>query len=107
MIEMYISIKGGSHVILAGNYHGCDPSKLTEFLPVSSSGHLALFKILFGIEAETGILYEILLHVGTLAAICLVYYKDIFKLCAEGCRILRDAFVNVLIFFRNQIKAGE
>lgn len=86
-------------VIIMGVIHG-----LTEFLPISSSGHLALFKILFGIEAETGILYEILLHVGTLAAICLVYYKDIFKLCAEGCRILRDAFVNVLIFFRNQIK---
>ena len=30
--------------------------------------------------------------------------KNIFKLFAEGCRILRDAFVNVMIFFRNQIK---
>jgi len=29
---------------------------LTEFLPVSSSGHLALFKIMFGIETETGML---------------------------------------------------
>lgn len=77
---------------------------LTEFLPVSSSGHLALFKILFGVESETGILYDVLLHVGTLAAICLVYYKDIWKLIAEGCCIVRDAFVNVVIFFRNKIK---
>ncbi len=77
---------------------------LTEFLPVSSSGHLALFKILFGIETETGILYDVLLHVGTLSAICLVYYKDIWKLIVEGCCIVRDAFVNVVIFFRNKIK---
>lgn len=77
---------------------------LTEFLPVSSSGHLALFKILFGVETETGILYDVLLHVGTLAAICLVYYKDIWKLIVEGCCIVRDAFVNVVIFFRNKIK---
>ena len=77
---------------------------LTEFLPVSSSGHLALFKILFGIETETGILYDVLLHVGTLSAICMVYYKDIWKLIVEGCCIVRDAFVNVVIFFRNKIK---
>lgn len=77
---------------------------LTEFLPVSSSGHLALFKILFGVETETGILYDVLLHVGTLAAICLVYYKDIWKLIVEGCCIVRDTFVNVVIFFRNKIK---
>ncbi len=77
---------------------------LTEFLPVSSSGHLALFKILFGVETKTGMLYDVLLHVATLAAICLVYYKDIWKLLVEGCGIVRDAFVNVVIFFRNKIK---
>lgn len=76
---------------------------LTEFLPVSSSGHLALFKILFDVETDTGILYDVLLHVGTLAAICLVYYKDIFRLLVEGCGIVRDAFVNVVIFFRNKL----
>ena len=32
---------------------------LTEFLPVSSSGHLAMFKILFEVETETGMLYLI------------------------------------------------
>ena len=45
---------------------------LTEFLPVSSSGHLALFKILFDVNTDTGILYDVLLHVGTLIAISLV-----------------------------------
>lgn len=79
---------------------------LTEFLPVSSSGHLALFKILFGIETDTGILYDVLLHVGTLIAICLVYYRDIWKLIVDGLCIIRDAGVNVVILFKNKIK-GE
>lgn len=75
---------------------------LTEFLPVSSSGHLALFKILFGVETDTGILYDVLLHVGTLLAICVVYYKDIWRLITEGCAIVRDSFVNVVVFFKNR-----
>lgn len=77
---------------------------LTEFLPVSSSGHLALFKILFQVETDTGILFDVLLHVGTLLAICVVYYKDIWKLIVEGCCILRDAFINFVLFFKNKIK---
>ncbi len=77
---------------------------LTEFLPVSSSGHLALFKILFDVETENGILFDILLHVGTLIAIFVVYYKDIWRLIAEGCCVVRDSAVNVVIFFRNKVK---
>lgn len=77
---------------------------LTEFLPVSSSGHLALFKILFGVENETGILFDVLLHVGTLIAVCVVYYRDIGKLIVEGCCILRDVFINIVLFFQNKIK---
>ena len=41
------------------------------------------------------------------AAICLVYYKDIFRLLPKGCRILGDAIVNVVIFFRNQDQKGD
>ena len=33
---------------------------LTEFLPVSSSGHLALFKILFNVNTDTGLLFDIM-----------------------------------------------
>lgn len=74
---------------------------LTEFLPVSSSGHLALFKILFGVNTDTGILFDVLLHFGTLVAICAVFYKDIAKLISEGVFILKNACINLLIFFRN------
>ena len=53
---------------------------LTEFLPVSSSGtSCTFFKILFHVETDTGMLFDVLLHVGTLIAICAVYYKDIVR----------------------------
>ncbi len=74
---------------------------LTEFLPVSSSGHLALFKILFGVDTETGMLFDVLLHFGTLVAICAVYYKDVAKLIVEGLYILKSGCINLAIFFHN------
>lgn len=74
---------------------------LTEFLPVSSSGHLALFRILFGVETETGMLFDVLLHFGTLVAICAVFYKDVARLIVEGIYILKNALINLAIFVRN------
>lgn len=49
---------------------------LTEFLPVSSSGHLLLLRELLGLE-EAGVLFDVMLHVGTLAAVIVVFRKDI------------------------------
>lgn len=74
---------------------------LTEFLPVSSSGHLALFKILFGVETDTGMFFDVLLHLGTLLAIFAVFYRDIFYMVAEGFAIIGDFFRNVGIFAGN------
>lgn len=51
---------------------------LTEFLPVSSSGHLVLFSQIFGIEESLFI--SILLHVATLLSIVVVFYKDIWQM---------------------------
>ena len=56
---------------------------LTEFLPVSSSGHLALFKILFDVNTDTGMLFDVLLHLGTVIAIFAAFYKDIFRMIGE------------------------
>jgi undecaprenyl-diphosphatase len=54
---------------------------LTEFLPVSSSGHLALLHTFFGREdAGTDICFDILLHLATLIVVLVVYRKDIFAL---------------------------
>ena len=74
---------------------------LTEFLPVSSSGHLALIKNIFGVETDGGILYDVLLHLATLIAVFIVYYKDVIKLLAEFVGICVDAFSNVVRFFKN------
>jgi undecaprenyl-diphosphatase len=49
---------------------------LTEFLPVSSSGHLALAQYFFGIT-EPQLFFDIMLHVGTLGAIIVVFQRDI------------------------------
>ncbi len=49
---------------------------LTEFLPVSSSGHLVLGQIFFGMT-ESQLIFDISVHVGTLLAVIVVYLKDI------------------------------
>lgn len=52
---------------------------LTEFLPVSSSGHLVLLQKVFGIENNV-ILFDIILHLGTLLAVCIVYRKSLLEI---------------------------
>ncbi len=49
---------------------------LTEFLPVSSSGHLTFFELVFGFS-EGSVFYNIILHVATLIALVIVMWKDI------------------------------
>ena len=75
----------------------------TEFLPVSSSGHLAIFKNIFGVQTDTGILFDILLHLGTLVAIFIAYWEDIKKLIVEGVMIVGDCCVNLSDFVRNKL----
>lgn len=80
---------------------------VTEFLPVSSSGHLAIFKILFDVNTDTGILFDVLLHVGTLIAVCVVYYKDIIRLIVEFVHILIDLVLNLKTFFIRIIRKED
>ena len=49
---------------------------LAEFLPISSSGHLNLLQAVFGVEIEHQLLFNILLHVATLAAVGIMFWKD-------------------------------
>lgn len=64
---------------------------LTEFLPVSSSGHLAVTQHILGVNLDS-IFFDILLHLGTLIAVCFVYYKLIGRLIAEFFRSINDIF---------------
>ena len=50
---------------------------LTEFLPVSSSGHLVLAQEIMGTQSED-ILFELAVHIGTLLPILLVYFSDLW-----------------------------
>ena len=62
--------------ILAGAVQG-----LTEFLPISSTGHLIIFEKIFGIsQTEFGLAFDASLHLGTLLAIVLFFYKDYLKI---------------------------
>ena len=49
---------------------------LAEFLPISSSGHLNLFQALFQVDLEHQLLFNILLHVGSLIAVLAVFWKS-------------------------------
>ena len=53
---------------------------LTEFLPVSSSGHLAIGREILGVEAAGDLVFEIMVHVATVLATIIVFRKQIWKL---------------------------
>lgn len=61
----------------------------TEFLPVSSSGHLSISQHIFGIELP-GILFDVMLHVGTLAAVIFVYRGLVWRLIKEFVSLCGD-----------------
>ena len=65
---------------------------LAEFLPISSSGHLALLQQFFGIEEDNVLLFAVLLHVGTLISVFIVYWKDIWELLVELVLTIKDLF---------------
>lgn len=64
---------------------------LTEFLPVSSSGHLAISQHILGVT-EDNLFFNVMLHVGTLVAVCIVYYKLIWKLIKAFISLVKDVF---------------
>lgn len=58
---------------------------VAEFLPISSSGHLALFQTFFGMEDVESryMLFSVLLHFGTLLSVCVVYWRDVLEMIQE------------------------
>ncbi len=86
---------------------------LTEFLPVSSSGHLVLFQHFMGVR-QGDVFFDIILHVGTLGSILVVYRSEIARLLKfdrAAVGYLTSLFVGTLpavvvgLLFRNQIEA--
>lgn len=75
---------------------------ITEFLPVSSFGHTAILEQLFGIDNGTGVLLAVMLHIGTLFAVIITFYKDIRHIITETGAIIRDLFENLRIYYKNR-----
>ncbi len=75
---------------------------LTEFLPVSSSGHLSIMKNIFRIDTGDSILFEILLHFATLLVVFVVYRQDVLKMILEFFGMVADLFRNVRIHRENK-----
>lgn len=65
---------------------------LTEFLPVSSSGHLAITQHILGTSGDGNLFFNVMLHVGTLVAVIAFYYKLIWSLIKEFCSMVKDIF---------------
>jgi len=66
---------------------------LTEFLPVSSSGHLVLFQQLFGLK-EAELFFDVCVHLGTLVAVIVVFHREIQHIIAALLRLVSVARQN-------------
>jgi undecaprenyl-diphosphatase len=68
---------------------------IAEFLPISSSGHLAIMQQLLHMKLDNGLFFDVLLHLGTLVAVFIVFWKDIKELIVEGFKIIGDFCINI------------
>jgi len=91
---------------------------LTEFLPVSSSGHLELGKVILGVNAEKSLIFTVVVHGATVLSTIVVFYKDLWKLIKglfafrwnEETSYVARIFVSMIpvlilgIFFKEEIE---
>jgi undecaprenyl-diphosphatase len=82
---------------------------LTEFLPVSSTGHLILADVLIGFKGPPGHVFEVVIQLGAILAICVLYFKRLLKVitglrCDPGAR--HFAIVSIIAFIPAMIAGG-
>lgn len=65
---------------------------LTEFLPVSSSGHLSLYQHFTSNNGEGALMFSAVLHLGTLVAVLVCFRKQLFALLLEALQMIKDIF---------------
>ena len=75
---------------------------ITEFIPVSSSGHLAIIENLLNISREAGLPFAAAVHLATVTAVVAALRREIKKLLMEFCRSLYDAYENIRTYFHNR-----
>lgn len=79
---------------------------LTEFLPVSSSAHLAIFGSFLGIKEKDALSFFIALHIGTLISLFCYFYKDIMDLMKGLFKMERGTLKFVLMMIITTIPTG-
>ena len=75
---------------------------ITEFLPVSSFGHLYAVGKLLGISENTGLLLEGILHLGTAVAIVFLFKKELKRILLELLGMLLDSIGNLNLYIHNK-----
>lgn len=97
---------GSVQAVVLGTIQG-----LTEFLPISSSGHLVISQQLFGLK-ESALLFDISVHMGTLMAVVIYFEKELRAIIASVVRCIRlllkreasltdiyeDAYIKLVVF---------
>ena len=78
-------------VILLGIVQG-----VTEFLPISSSGHLSVFQHFLNMSGDGSLTLSVFLHIGTLVAVVFVYYKTFIELIKELASTVKELFTGKL-----------
>lgn len=73
---------------------------LTEFLPISSDGHLSIYQHFTGNYGENALIFTLMLHLGTLIAVLVTYRQTIFELVGEAFSMIYDLFHRRLSFTR-------
>ena len=76
---------------------------VTEFLPVSSSGHLIVAEKIFHAEARSDLLFEAVLHLGTLLAVIAAFWSDWKIMYNECTRLPSDLVKNMKACIHNKI----
>ena len=91
---------------------------LTEYLPVSSSGHLAIGQYLFGVDPEKALDFTIIVHIATVLSTCLILwkeivwlFKDLFKFkWNEGTKYIVNILISMIpvmivgFFFKDKVE---
>lgn len=77
---------------------------IAEFLPISSSGHLALAKNIFGTETPNDFAFSIILHLATLLSVCIVYRQDVALLFKSFFSLVSKLFCGKL---KQGLDSGE
>lgn len=85
------------YAILLGIIQG-----ITEFLPVSSFGHISVIQNMLHIPHSSGVLFEAMLHLGTLTAVFMAFRKDVIHLSKELLGMLMDIIGNINLYFYNR-----